>query len=327
MIKQTIGIDISKLKFDAALYDGNTYQVAEFTNDKKGFGALTRWMKKQTGRDDLYVCLEATGQYGHPLAHYLYEKGIPVSMVNPAQIKAYRDSQLRRNKTDQEDARAIAHFCATQHPRLWTPPPAHIQELQALSRRLNALKKSRTAEKNRLQSGEMPRLVQKSITDHITFLNKQIKQLHNQIHQLIDQHPDLKEKKRLLTTIPGIGDITSADFLAEVPDIDQFESASQLAAFAGLTPSHRQSGSSLKTKGRMSKMGNKRLRTMFYMPATVAKTHNPIVRRLVDRLAKRGKPPCTIRGAIVRQLLHIAFGVLKNGIPFDPNYGNVKIIS
>lgn len=327
MINQSVGIDISKAKFDAAIYDGEGYVVAEFTNDNKGFRELSRWVKTHCEGSDIHTCLEATGRYGEALAHYLYQQDMPVSVVNPARIKAYRNSQLRRNKTDREDARAIAHFCATQTPRLWTPPPEHVQQLQALTRRLNSLKQSRTAEKNRLKAGEMLDVVRDSLVDHIGYLGTQIEAIHAHIHNLIDQHPDLKEQKELLLTIPGIGDITAAEFIAEVPDVHQFDSASQLAAFAGLTPSHRQSGSSLNTRGRMSKMGNKRLRRMFYMPATSAKMHNPIVKRLVDRLIERGKPPSTIRGAVMRQLLHIAYGVLKHRRPFDPNYGNFQSAS
>jgi len=327
MINQSVGIDISKATFDAAIYNGMGYIVAEFTNDIKGFHDLTRWLKTHCDNTTIHACLEATGRYGDALAHYLHQQQIPVSVVNPARIKAYRNSQLRRNKTDREDARAIAHFCATQTPRLWTPPPPHIQQLQALTRRLNALKQSRTAEKNRLKSGEMPDIVRDSLVDHIAHLDKEIDALHAHIHQMIDQHPDLKEQKELLLTIPGIGDITAAEFISEVPDVHQFDSASQLAAFAGLTPSHRQSGTSLRTKGRMSKMGNKRLRNMFYMPATSAKRYNPIVKRLADRLTERGKSPRTIRGAVMRQLLHIAYGVLKHRRPFDPNYSNLQSAS
>lgn len=321
-----LGIDIAKDKFDVALLDNDSFKFAQFENNKTGFRKLTNWLKKQ-GAKKCTSCMEATGRYGDELANYLYNQGHPVSVVNPARIKAYRQSQQQRNKTDREDAKVIAHFCATQQPRLWSPPPAHIQELQALTRRLEALKDDRTRELNRRVSGIKFKVVQKDIEKHIAFLDKQIVKLQQQIDALIDQHPDLRRKKELLTSIKGIGDITAAAFLGEVTDIDQFESAQQLAAYAGLTPSQHQSGKSISKPGRMSKQGNPRLRKLFYMPARSARRFNPIVKNLVTRMEKAGKPFHTIRGASMRKLIHLAYGVLKTGQPFDPNYVNLQIPS
>ena len=318
-----LGIDIAKDKFDVALLNDDSFKLAQFENNKTGFRKLTKWLKKHGGKK-CTACMEATGRYGDELADYLYNQNHPVSVVNPARIKAYRQSRQQRNKTDREDAKIIAHFCATQQPRLWSPPPAHIQELQALTRRLEALKDDRTRELNRRVSGIKSKIVQKDIEKHIAFLDKQIAKLQQQINQLIDQHSDLRRKKELLTSIKGIGDITAAAFLGEVTDIDQFESAQQLAAYAGLTPSQHQSGKSISKPGRMSKQGNPRLRKLFYMPVKSAKRFNPIVKRLVTRMEKAGKPYHTIRGAAMRKLIHLAYGVLKTGQPFDPNYVNLQ---
>jgi transposase len=256
----------------------------------------------------------------------LYERDYPVSVVNPARVKAYADSQLQRNKTDRQDAKVIAHFCATQQPDLWSPPPPEVQELQALVRRLENLQADRVRELNRQQSGLRSETVLQAIAVHIAFLDDQIATIQAQIKDHIDNHPHLRQQRDLLTSIPGIGDQTAAHFLAEVIDVHRFQSAQQLAAYAGLTPRNHHSGSSVHKPGRLVKTGNSYLRKALYMPALAAMRWNPIIRALVERLDARGKKRMTIVGAVMRKLVHLAFGVLKHQQPFDPNYlDNVQV--
>ena len=319
MSGKSVGIDISKAKLDVALYQDDTYQQATFTNNRDGHRRLARWLKKYKAKG-AHICIEATGRYGEEIAEYLHGRDYPVSLVNPARIKAYGDSQLKRNKTDLQDARLIAHFCATQQPRLWSPPPPEVKELQAMTRHLESLKADRTRELNRKQSGLSSKAVLQAIGDHIAFLDTQIAQLEEQINDLIDQDPTLRQQHELLTSIPGIGDTTAASFMAEVPDVTRFESAGQLAAHAGLTPRQHHSGSSVHRPSRLVKTGSSRLRTLFYLPALAAIRWNPIVSALANRLAARGKKRMTIVGAAMRKLLHLVYGVLKNGRAFDANY-------
>ncbi len=319
MLPVTLGIDISKDKLDVALYRDDHYREACFSNDKDGYRRLSKWLKKHSVRE-AFACIEATGRYGDGVAVHLYERGHQVSVVNPARIKAYRASQLKRNKTDGEDAKTIAHFCATQKPDLWTPPSAISQELQALSRRLETLKADRTRELNRQKSGLMVAVVLEAIEEHILFLDQQIAAIEQRMNDLIDSDPNLKQQHDLLTSIPGIARLTAAKFLAEIPDVARFESAGQLAAYAGLTPRQHQSGSSVYRPARLVKTGNSRFRTLFFMPALSAMRHNPIAKSLADRLAAKGKNRMAIVGAVMRKLVHLAFGVLKHKRPFDPNY-------
>ena len=316
---RAVGIDISKAKLDVALYQDETYQEATFANNRDGFRRLAKWLKKHKAKQ-AHVCIEATGRYGEEVAEYLQGRGYPVSLVNPARIKAYGDSQLKRNKNDPQDARLIAHFCATQKPTLWTPPPPEVKELRALTRHLESLKSDRARELNRKQSGLSSEAVLQSIDEHIAFLDTQIEQLEQQINDLIDQDPTLRQQQELLTSIPGIGNTTAASFIAEVPDVLRFESAGQLAAHAGLTPRQHHSGSSVHRRSRLAKKGSSRLRTLFFFPALAAINWNPIVKALAHRLEERGKSRMTIVGAAMRKLLHLAYGVLKNGKPFDANY-------
>lgn len=319
MTQPYLGIDISKEHFDVALLRDEKYILGRFENSRSGFKKLFNWLKKQKAQQ-CQVCMEATGRYGELLAEALYEKGHVVSVVNPAVIKRYAESRMRRNKTDPEDAKLIAHFCATQSPLPWTPPPAHIRELQEMSRRLDTLKSDLVGEQNRLQSGLRSTVVIKTVKANITFLKRQIIGLEQAIKDHVDHHPDLKEKNELLESIPGIGFGTATAFIAEVPDINRFESASQLAAYAGLTPSLNHSGKKNYSPGKLAKIGHKRLRSIFFMPNLSARACNPLIQALVKRLTDAGKRGKTIRGAVMRKLLHLAYGVLKTGKPFDPHH-------
>ena len=319
MLSMAVGLDVSKAKLDVALYRDGQYQLATFSNDAKGQRRLRNWLKKRRAKG-CAVCLEATGRYGEAVAQFLHEAGYAVSVVNPARIKAYGQSQLKRNKTDLEDAKVIAHFCATQEPALWTPPPPEVQELQALVSRLRSLTEDRTRELNRQQSAIPSQTVRQDVAEHIAFLDERIAAVKQSIDDLLDQHPDLRQQRDLLTSIPGIGDTTAAQIIASVPDVSRFDSAGQLAAYAGLTPRQHHSGSSVHRRSRLAKTGNTRFRTALYMPALAAMRHNPIIRALVERLQARGKRRMVIVGAVMRKLVHLAYGVLKNKTPFDPHY-------
>jgi transposase len=314
-----LGIDISKNKFDIALLKDDQYHTATFSNDTVGFAKLQKWLKR-LGADHLHACLEATGRYGDALALFLHEAGHQVSVVNPSRIQAYAASQLRRNKTDKEDAKMIAHFCSTQVPKLWNPPSTALRELQTMVRHLEALQTMRQQERNRLHAGMPSTAVREVVKAHIAFMDEQIEELSQQVRDNIDHDPDLKQRKDLLTSIPGIADVTAARLLAEIPPLERFDGAPQLAAYAGLTPREHQSGATVFRRGHLTKTGNAHLRHALYMPALVAMRWNPIIQAFVTRLQQRGKSKMTIVGAVMRKLLHIVYGVLKSGEPFDPNY-------
>ncbi len=321
-------IDISKAKFDVALLQAEQYQLATFDNDSQGFGRLARWLRKRRVTQ-LHACMEATGAYGDELALYLHAAGHRVSVVNPARIKAYAQSQLARNtlvaparvvKTDRYDAKVIAHFAATQNMRPWTPPVPEMRSFRALMRCLRALKDMRTQEQNRLQAAGLTSEVCASVATHLSFLQDQIAELQATIDQLVARHPELKSQCDLLQSIPGIGKHTAYVLLTEIGDWRTFPSARQLAVFAGLTPRQRTSGSSVRGRTKLAKTGNAHLRKALYWPAIVAQKHNPIIHVFCERLLARGLCKMSVIAAAMRKLLHIAFGVLKSGRPFDPAY-------
>ena len=314
-----LGLDVAKAKFDAALLQDGRSHHRQFPNTVAGFTTLRRWL---TGLATLpiHACLEATGTYGEALALFLHQQGVRVSVVNPARIKAFAKSELLRTKTDKVDAALIARFCAAHQPLLWTPPPPEQRQLQALVRRLESLKAMRQQERNRLDLEAADSLLHASLTEHLAHLDRQIATLQQQVRAHVQSHPTLCHRAQLLQSIPAIGETTAYKLLAEVPLLGQYRSARQAAAYAGLSPCQRESGSSVRGKTRLSKVGNAAVRRALYLPAVVALRANPLLRVFAQRLLAAGKPKMAVLGAVMRKLLHQAHGVLKHNRPFDPNY-------
>jgi transposase len=313
----TLGIDISKDSFHLELCLNNKLRHRRFANRKEGFAELSLWLAKQKA-PLVHACLEATGPYSEALALYLHQQGHTVSVVNPAQIKAFGQSELLRNKDDRPDAGLIRRFCEKQCPAAWTPPPAHFRELQALTRHLENLLEARQQQLNRLET-TTTKTVLKSLRKLVSQFDAEIKRTEQQINDHVDRHPDLKQQCQLLESIPGIGKRTATRLLAEIENISHYKSARQVAAYAGLTPRNNRSGT-MRGQTRLSKIGNARVRKALFFPALVAKQHNPVVRSFCQRLARHGKNKMQLVGAAMRKLIHIAFGVLKSGKVFDPNH-------
>ncbi|HEX7586889.1 MAG TPA: transposase [Anaerolineae bacterium] len=317
MLSSILGIDVSKETYAVALLLESRVTQREFPNTPRGFEQLSAWLARR-GVQQVHACLEATGRYGDALAEYLFQAGYTVSVVNPARIKAYMRSQLARNKTDPLDAVLIADFCRTQNPPPWSPPPSEIRELQELLHQYAAVQAARQAEANRLQAGLKAHAVQHLIQDHLDFMDRQLDEIKQLIQDLINRHPHLKSQRDLLTSIPGIADLTAAHLI--VVELHRFADTRAVTAFGGLNPMVRTSGKSVRGKPRLSKIGQGSLRKALYFPALTAKRCNPIIKAFCERLAERGLCPMAIIGAAMRKLLCLAYGVLKSGRPFDPDY-------
>ena len=315
--KITIGVDIAKKKFDVASLINEKYKHKIFTNDELGYITFVAWFLPLCSDVKPLICMEATGAYSLPLADFLVNQDYAVSMVNPAKIHALAKSELSRAKTDKADAKLIARYALMMQPPLWTPPPANIRALQALVRRVEHLLEMIQMETNRQETANAS--IINSIDTVLATLNTELKATRKAICDLIDSNPDLKIRSDLLNSIPGIGAATTPQLLVALSEHHGFNHAKQVVAFAGLAPALRESGQ-WRGSTHIAKNGDAALRKALYMPAMVAWKHNPLIHIFCERLKANGKNGKAIVCAAMRKLIHIAFGVLKSGKPFDPNY-------
>lgn len=317
MFDSHVGIDIAKAKFDVAvLVPNGPMRHKTLPNTREGFRELLTWLEATLFCFEPAFCMEATGRYGENLAYFLHDAGFVVSIVNPSCVKNYGRSKLRRTKTDKVDAALIAEYCLKESPTPWTPLPQDTRQLQQLNRELEYLKRLLAEEKSRLKAGSHFQPVRDCMDSRVCFFEAQIEVLETEINTLVESSKTLKRQKRLLVSIPGIGNTTANSLLAEIPDISKFKTAKQLVAFAGLVPREQSSGT-IQGKTRISKIGSSRLRKTLYMPAVSAKRYNPVIIALCSRIEQSGKSKMVAIGASMRKLIHIIFGVLKSGKPFN----------
>jgi transposase len=316
-----VGVDVAKATFDIALpldAPDKFRTRAKIPNGPAGFAQIEKWLEQHA--PNATVCMEATGIYHEALATFLFEKGHVVHVINPARVAAQAKAEGLRVKTDHSDAKLIARFGVAHRASLrpWKPPTPIQQKLRALFNRLQDLDGMEQMETNRRSTAD-PSVIA-SIDEMLDALAAQIAQVKKEINDHIDSDPTLKEDRRLLETIPGIGEKLSATLLACIGDLRSFNDPNKLDAFVGLNPSLRESGN-WKGANAISRMGNPIVRAKLYMCAMVAKRHNPLIRTFVERLRARGKPHMVALVAAMRKLLHIAWGVVRSGKDFDPNFG------
>lgn len=314
VIMSYLGLDVSKAKVDCALLLKNKVKSKVFSNNTEGFNNLMTWLGKH-GISRAHVCCEATGTYSEAIALFLHERGHVVSVVNPAQIAAYAQSQLSRAKTDALDARLIARYCEREQPAPWTPPPAEERLLLALLRDLQSLQAMQQAESNRLATAHPG--VKDRIERLLDFLAREIEQLRKVIKQHIDHHDALRGRRDLLDSVPGLGENTIPWLIAYLGDGERFLGSKRAVAFFGLCPKPRQSGSSVRGKAHIAKTGHADMRHVLFMPAMVAYSRCKAFAPFVQRLKAAGKPPKVIIVALMRKLVAIAQAILKSGKPFD----------
>lgn len=331
-----IGIDISKDSFHARVLSTKSDsiipldKILKFDNSFNGFINFFKWLRKlNVCFQSSLIVMEATGVYWEKLAfHSVSKENIHVSVVNPKQIKHFALTNLRRSKTDPLDADLIAHFGAVMNPNIWNPPHTILEELKQISRERDSFVKMLTEEQNRLHaiksSANPSSIVLKSHRAVIKYLEKQIKKLEKAINDKLDNNSGLKEKKELLKTIPGIGDVSAAVLLTETNEFSTFTSPKQLAAYAGISPCQHESGSSIHKKPKISKVGNSKIRSTLYLSSLSCIRSNSPFKKFYERLREKGKPAKVALIAVARKLLHIIFAIIKSGKAFDPCYISKK---
>lgn len=320
-----LGIDVSKRKLDAKLLLDPArlkFKSKSIANTTEGIAELLTWTQRQSGcaAAEIHAVMEATGVYHEGAATALFDAGVRVSVVNPAQLKEFARGLAVRSKNDGLDSAVLARYGALVTPAPWQPEPREVRELKALLARLDAIEADLRRELNRQEKTEyaaVPQEVQESLANSVAFLRAEHARLQRRIRDHIDGYPELRQAKALLETIPAIGDKTAYRMLALLRS-RAFTSAAQAAAYVGLVPVEHQSGSSVCKRPRLSKAGNARIRAALYMVAVVATRHNPDIRAQYQRLLAAGKSKMSALGAAMRKLVHICFGVLKHQTPYVP---------
>lgn len=324
-----LGMDVAKAKLDCCLLldeASGKRKTKVVNNTRSGITDLLAWISKQhVPPEELHVVMEGTGVYHEQAALALADAGVTVSIVNPAQVKDFGRGLAVRTKTDGVDSFVLARYGALIKPAAWVPPAPEARMLQALLSRREAIAQDLQRERNRQEKADAtdtPDRIRQSLADSIEFLVKQLAELQQDIDQHIDRHPNLKGDLALLQSIPAVGPQVGSNLLSVIHSHD-FDSAEQLAAYLGLVPVERQSGSSVLGRARLSKAGPARIRAVLYMAAVVATRHNPHVKAVYDRLLARGKSKMSALGAAMRKLVHLCFGVLKTRKPYQPNYAKI----
>jgi transposase len=283
------GIDISKKVFDVVNSKGSHKQ---FENTHKGFKKFT----KELTSEDLVV-MEATGYYHYCLAQYLYKQGYHVSVVNPLSVKRYIQMKLSKVKTDKSDAKSICEYAMFNDVPLYTA------------------KDENQAEKT---LGLPSKAVYHSLNRSLKSLQREIKNLEQRLTQLVKQHQ--QEQLTHLKSIPGMGSKTAIMLIILTDGFTRFESAKQLCCYAGITPTIRQSGSSVRGRSRISKVGNRKLRNLLFLCSFSACKYNKGCREIYERIVGKGKSKKLALIAVSNKLLKQSFAIAKSGLPYDENF-------
>jgi len=315
------GIEISVQELIVTLRrEGKLKPLKSFRNTPAGHQAIVRYLARK-GRV-VQVCLESTGVYGLDLALALHAApGIEVMVANPRAVRHFAQALMQRSKNDRLDAVVLLEFAARMPFQAWQPPAPAARHLCALARRLEALTDLGTAEKNRLHAARatqaLPQIIRQDLERSIRFHQRALARLTQEALKLIAQDAELQLKFNLLLTIPGVGQTSAVQTLAELavlsPDLD----VRQWVAYAGLDPREYTSGTSVHKKTRISKAGNRHLRRGLYMPALVAVRHDPHFRAYYAHLRARGKAKMQALVAVMRKLLHAIYGMFRHVLPFD----------
>jgi transposase len=312
-----LGIDVSKDKLDLCLIIGEKQRFKTVKNSQDGFDAIVEWCNEFC-TDKPHICMEATSDYMEECAEMLHHNCFSISIINPLQSKSFGKCKMIREKTDKTDARMIAEFCKATNPPLWQPQPEEGRKLRDIVRNCDFLKMQHRQLLNKL-GHRITDDVRRLLEEQIANLEATIAQLEKMAKELIDISKNMRDQMEKLTEISGIGKETAYQILANMPPVERFENAKQYAAFAGVTPSSFESGSSVRRRAHMSKAGVRSVRKTLYMAALTVKKHNKNFAPFVKKLEDRNKPAKVIVCAVMRKLVHIFFGMLKNGQHFDPN--------
>jgi len=316
-MSKVIGIDISKETFDVSYQVNDNWKHHAFSNDLIGFKKL----KKILDPSD-HCLMEASGPYYLQLAMFVYDHGFKVSVINPLVIKRFTQMRLLRTKTDKKDAQAIAEYGLSQSPELWKPDDKQVLHLRQLFTAVQNIDKQINMSFKQLQafesSGVLCPIVRSTLKSVQRMLETKREKLLHKMFELAKLH--FRQTFERLQTIPGIGPKTAVLLTLITNNFQKFEHSRQLIAYVGFSPRIYQSGTSIKGKGHICKMGSSVVRKQLYMCSWTAKFHNKACKEMYDRLKEKGKPERVIKIAIANKLLKQAFAVARDHSSYDQNY-------
>lgn len=282
--------------------------VEQFANTKKGIARLVRHLKQVPPR---LIVVEATGGYEEALVVALFEAGLPVALVSPQRVRQYARARGRLAKTDQLDAQILAEYGKAIQPRLFVGKSAERKQLSALVARRNQLNNMLQAEKNRLRTNSLE--MKNSLQRVLACLKAEMKEVEQEIHQVLKAHDELGKQEKLLRTAKSIGPVTAATLLADLPELGQLD-RQEIAALVGVAPMNSDTG---KKRGyRKTKGGRPDVRRTLYMAALTGVCHNPILKPHYEQLVKRGKEKKVAITACMRKLLTILNAMMRDQQPF-----------
>ena len=312
--KKFFGIDISKDTFDVMDCSGNYYQ---FDNNTKGFVRFLKLLSNES-----HCVMEATGYYHYQLAYFLVDNSIQVSVENPLSIKRFIQMKLSRVKTDKSDAKMICLYGQHQDLKLWVGYSKNQMECLQMIRLLDTYTKQSTAIKNKLQAeqtlGNPSKIVVSSLKRSLKNLDRETLVVEEKLLELVKiEYQEILTK---VESIPGIGRKTAMMLVVLTDGFNRFESSDQLCSFCGLTPVIRQSGSSIKGRVRISKIGNSKLRNLLFMCSFTACKCNKACKEIYDRITEKGKSKKLALIAVCNKLLRQAFAIAKSGVEYNKEY-------
>ncbi len=309
-----IGIDVSKAHLDIAVRpSGERKQVA---NDSEGIAELVAWVGSLK---PTLIVLEATGGLETAVTAALAAAGLPVAVINPRQARDFAKSIGKLAKTDKIDAEMLARFAEAIRPEVRVLPDEQTLQLQAVLVRRRQLIDMLVAEKNRLPLTHAT--VKPRVKEHIAWLEAELEQIDQQLHDLLQASPLWREKEDLLRSFKGVGPVTATTLLADLPELG-YLNRKKIAALVGVAPFNCDSG---KLRGKRAIWGGRAcVRNVLYMAALSASRHNPVIQPFYDRLIKQGKLHKVAIVACMRKMLTILNAILRSGIPFQPKLAASK---
>jgi transposase len=312
-----VGVDISKLTFDVAIPVKESYKHYKFDNNPAGFNALLKVIVPAS-----VVVMEASGPYYLRLANFLSEKGIEVSVVNPLVIRRFCQMRMTRAKTDKKDAIMIAEYGRVEKPGLWQAPQKHEIGLQQMEGVLSNLQKEHRAITNQLESYLSTGMLDKKLEK---MMKRELKHKQELIHKLTVEMEEIAKKHyhnliNSLESIPGIGSKTAMMLVVSSGGFSRFSDYRKLSSYIGLCPRIYESGTSVKGKARICKMGMSRMRAALYLCAWSAKRFNKSCAALYQRLLAKGKTKKVALIAVVNKLLKQAFAIATKQTTYIENY-------